>query len=141
MTRARTKDGKFAKKVDNPDCDPATKGYVKCLLRKTRDHTHQQMGGGNWIDLCAICGWFTLAMVVVFINASRTSPFPEEWWAAITMFSIACTAMAVDKYETTYTGSPDPKEPACIKAYDPQCGRYNMEEAMREWNEKHKKCE
>ena len=24
----------------NPDCDPATKGYVKCLLRKTREHTH-----------------------------------------------------------------------------------------------------
>jgi hypothetical protein len=41
MTQARRKDGKFCGKAEeNPDHEPATKGYVKCLLRKTRDHTH-----------------------------------------------------------------------------------------------------
>lgn len=32
MTSSRNKNGQFAPK--NPDCEPATKGFVKCIARK-----------------------------------------------------------------------------------------------------------
>jgi hypothetical protein len=147
MTQPRSKDGKFAKKEEyNPDHDPATKGYVKCLLRKTRDHTHVQVRAGNWVDVCAIGGWTTLALVYV-LQHTGSAPFPAEWWAAIAMFSVACTAMAIDKCEdeNENTGSPDPSEPKCIREYKaPSCSeRYNMQIAMEEWEEarKKRKCE
>lgn len=43
MTTPKRKVGRPRKVVEevNSDCEPASKGYVKCLLRKTRDHTHR----------------------------------------------------------------------------------------------------
>ena len=40
----RDASGKFAKKKkkpENPDCQPATKGYVKCVVRKAAEHRHK----------------------------------------------------------------------------------------------------
>ena len=40
----RDASGKFAKKKkkpENPDCQPATKGYVKCVVRKAAEHKHK----------------------------------------------------------------------------------------------------
>lgn len=39
----RDASGKFTKKKkkpENPDCEPATKGFVKCIVRKAAEHKH-----------------------------------------------------------------------------------------------------
>ena len=49
----------FGKKKEekNPDCEPATKGYVKCLLRKTWNHTHEPYGDCRLLEASTIFGW------------------------------------------------------------------------------------
>jgi hypothetical protein len=45
--RGRPKKEEKEEKVENPDCEPATKGFVKCLMRKyDNGHTHEQSVGG-----------------------------------------------------------------------------------------------
>jgi uncharacterized protein YacL len=36
----KAKRGRPKKAAENPDCEVATRGYVKCVARKTREHTH-----------------------------------------------------------------------------------------------------
>jgi len=75
--------------VKNPDCEPATKGYVKCLLRKTRDHSHAfGLAGGDLWATGTMCGW--IISMIAFIGA-RTNTTCSEWLPALVAFSIVCT--------------------------------------------------
>ena len=73
----RDSNGRFTgskKKPENPDCEPATKGYVKCIARKF--HKEQVVGNlkhqqeGHLID-CA--GWLILSIffgIMSFLTSS-----------------------------------------------------------------------
>lgn len=147
-SQARTKDGKFAKKEEyNPDHDPATKGYVKCLLRKTRDHTHEQTANGDWCVLGAGMCWFYVIMSW-FLSVVTMGKFVlgmEHAFGFMTALTLSIVALEFIDTGSSNTGSPDPSEPKCIREYTPpSCSeRYNMDVAMREWNEarKKRKCE
>ena len=41
MTEQKRARGRPKKAAENPDCEVATKGYVKCVARKLGEHTHE----------------------------------------------------------------------------------------------------
>jgi hypothetical protein len=45
---------KNAKKQENPDCDVATKGFVKCVARRLGEHTHTNFSNSLWLWLFGI---------------------------------------------------------------------------------------
>jgi hypothetical protein len=56
-TKKRGRPKKVVEPVEqpNPDCEQATKGFVKCLMRKyDKNHTHKQRGGGEVSFVLAI---------------------------------------------------------------------------------------
>lgn len=130
MTQARTKDRKFGgKEEENPDTEPATKGYVKCLLRKTREHTHPQRirYGASALGLCLGCAILVFAIIV---KDTTTFDALGSWIPAITMFSIACGLICVDNNgsdeATTYYSKQNPK---CIKKFKPT----EYEDGSKQW--------
>ena len=124
MTQARTKDGKFAKKEEyNPDHEPATKGFVKCLLRKTRDHTHEQNSTIGWCASGALIGggyiigsWFlsvlTRGQYVLGIEHAIIGT------AAFVWFMVAADLHQLGEFETQYISQ---REPKVLNAYNPPC--------------------
>lgn len=88
----------MAKKVavkKNPDCDPVTKGYVKCLMRKTYNHRHESYSRFPIVVAAAAVGFLALFPGV-----------PSEWVPSFVVGAIVCTVVAVDSLlcdrETTY---------------------------------------
>lgn len=77
----------------NPDCEPATKGYVKSLLRKTRDHTHRSETDGLPIMLSTIGGWFftVICGACIVSNNGISREFGDKYFVPFLLFSIALT--------------------------------------------------
>lgn len=72
------------KPVENPDCAPATKGYVKCQIRhliRISNHEHD-LGGDNIvaaIGITTILGFCITGVVFMFIAGK-----PElSWWCSV----------------------------------------------------------
>lgn len=83
-------------KVANPDCDVATKGYVKRIARSVYRHEHTVNSRLPPISAClATVGW--MSVIVAF--AAR---FSVEITLPIILFAGACTAFVIDH------GSEDP---------------------------------
>jgi hypothetical protein len=77
----------------NPDCEPATKGYVKSLIRKTREHTHHSRCDGS-ITVITLCGgWLITFILGVFImsGSSSAQELGNKWFIPFFLFSIAMT--------------------------------------------------
>jgi hypothetical protein len=99
---------KKEEKVENPDCEPATKGFVKCLMRKyDNGHTHKQRGGGlAMIALALLFGVVWLACVTM-PNPSMGANQPLYAW----MFGSLAAVSVVAAYEIASIGEGRTTEP------------------------------
>jgi hypothetical protein len=90
---ARNEKGKFTK---NPDEEVATKGYVKCLIRKTRDHTHANSATGACTCAIMISGVILMAVVCLWSCIVEHSIISVEAWVTLFAATGICTAVTVD---------------------------------------------
>jgi len=101
--------GRPRKQPENPDCEPATKGYVKCLMRKMTniEHTHETTNG----DATEVIGIATMVLIFVSIigwllaskseYAGMATMFASIFWMSFAIFS-ACAfnaSVSIDKAE------------------------------------------
>lgn len=112
------KDGQPAQasKPKNPDCEPATKGYVKCMIRTTRDHTHGQDIKSGSVIFGVIFG--TAIFLIAIFSGDK------ELYATFTIPSALFTlglslvwwdlARTSDDYTTERISE---SEPECLKKY------------------------
>ncbi len=98
----------------NPDCDPATKGYVKDLMRKTREHTHITTGDGSPIITLVIFGWlFTTAFGISALSKNiEACEIGNKYFVPFLLFSIAvsCILYEIMKIESKEIREPTPRE-------------------------------
>ena len=122
MTEPKRKAGRPRKVVEevNPDCEPATKGYVKCLLRKTRDHSHEQRvtESGCCTLVSAIC-WVYISLSWLWMCVSRGA---YQWGTVHTVvFTIAvvCAILTLDRLgdNVVHTCCITQKEPEVIQPH------------------------
>ena len=89
------------KEEKNPDCEPATKGYVKCLLRKTYDHKHHLDGSGLLLLASVAFGWmFTIVFGSVLVSPSSSFNVSittaQQWFPPTFLFSLAVTVFLIE---------------------------------------------
>ena len=91
ITVIRDSNGKFAskkppvEKPENPDCENATKSYVKCLLREQASHNHyfrNDAGRFTFIFICIGC----MAWIALMFMGSQ--PFPAWSVGIVTTYAI-----------------------------------------------------
>ena len=71
-------------KQNNPDCEPATKGYVKGLIRNTRGHGHILSWDGSPTVICMFFGWmFTIILGL----------YHSEFFVPVLLFSVVITCV------------------------------------------------
>lgn len=115
--------------LENPDCEPATKGYVKSIARKLVSHRHEQCGFGLWYFFATVIGFLAwiCAMVV------RTEPIAAWAIGVGTLVSGACLAETIETSQyNTETSNIDASAdtdygyPDYIKKYEPpNCEKKN----------------
>src|SRR5574344_2087178 len=109
MTPTTTKRGRGRplKQPENPDCEVATRGYVKCLMRKMTDiqHTHGTTNGEPTENIGIATMALSFASVIGWLLASKceytgmVTMFASLFWMSLVMFS-ACAfnaSVIVDK--------------------------------------------
>ena len=107
----RDKDGKFArKKLANPDCEPASKGLVKCWMRKMADDTGNAASGA--LVKTAVF-WEIVFGVSICINIV----FPEiEWMYAATIIAFI---LFIQNFVTAYMAFTDVSDLEYLQKYQP----------------------
>ena len=103
----------------NPDCEPATKGYVKCLCRKISEHRHPQ----NAFPFLAI-GATAISSIVIILEliTPATNSFSECEWYSMCTILIVGIIMAIDTIgfiSLERTGKPTEYNANIIKRYEP----------------------
>jgi len=79
----------------NPDCEPATKGYVKSLIGKTREHTHRSEGCGIFTGVFAFFGWITtFILYLCYYSTDITARgWGDKFFMPFLLFSITMTIL------------------------------------------------
>lgn len=105
----------------NPDCDPATKGYVKELIRKTRDHKHMNCIFPFFSLLGALCG--ALATLVFAMGMGTTHGFVAlDWYPPVgpsLAFTLACLVFFLDTSNLSIDGIKEERYPRELMKYTP----------------------
>ena len=109
-----------SRKPENPDCEPATKGYVKCIARKTLKHQHKKDSCYGITLLGALVGWFWLlgnAMVI------PTRQLTETHFYILLAATTVLTLLSIDlvRAEDDCTFTPDTEFPVIQKYEPPTC--------------------
>ena len=112
----------FARKLEeeakkrNPDREPATKGYVKCLIRNTREHTHRYNDYPLLSSLGLGIGWMVAIIILVAQSRSGLNSL-----GAVIAFALACTITFLDGiYKNDSTeGVRESTNPKIIQKYNP----------------------
>jgi hypothetical protein len=121
----------------NPDMKLATRGYVKCIARLSRDHRHNNnaTSGVQWNILIAVSG--LLAMVVlsslVWVPVNMTTAgilVLAVGWSIVANCCVQTVIMAAIDSDSTYT--PDGETPKEIRGYVPpeQKSKYDRENGI-----------
>ena len=71
----------------NPDCEPATKGYVKGLIRNTRGHEHEISCDGSSTVICMIFGW----VITIILGICHS-----EFFVPFLLFSVVITCIVYE---------------------------------------------
>jgi len=144
MTQRRTKDGKFAKKIENPDCEVATVGYVKRLICSTRGHTHQQTTRCVACLCGAVCGWTSVLTLLVMSIAFRTNLIDGLWGIVSFTVAIVCTLISYDSCDTGYLDTDGVSQPIPRVLRTNTFGEWSAEKQeafARWWNLRHPSSE
>jgi hypothetical protein len=121
---AETKRGRGRPKkervIENPDCEPATKGFVKCLMRKyDGKHTHEQTSGG--FALFLLSGMFVAAwLALVTIRPGVIDPV-YIWMAGLFAVVTAVAAYELESVGGYRTAPPTgmfERDPKYLQAYE-----------------------
>lgn len=103
----------------NPDCEPATKGFVKCVVRKAAEHKHK-FGFDLW-PMIVVIGILSLAWVFcVSIHESNLA-----WITGIGALMMISVGVCFDEDKKTETSTIDGSfgtpytYPDYIKKYTP----------------------
>jgi hypothetical protein len=83
----------------NPDCETATRGYVKDLMRKTRNHTHVSTFEGTPTIIATICGWFfSIVLGVCYFSTSDTvvKNVANQYFVPVLLFTIVISCVLYD---------------------------------------------
>jgi hypothetical protein len=109
--------------IKNPDCEPATKGYVKCLMRKTRNHTHYGRWDGNFTTLAMCGGWFSSLLfgACCFSIDKALQNIGNQYFIPVLLFSIAMTCMYCEFMKLEYTNVEGLTPPELKKYTPPTC--------------------
>jgi hypothetical protein len=117
----------FKKKEEkNPDCEPATRKYVKCLLRKYTQHKHEPCGFWLASIIGAVIGWlFTFAVYTVsaYPKDLYSTSVANTWLIPLFLFSVACTIFTYEIHyiATTNTTSDTTTHPELDEYTPPTC--------------------
>ena len=89
------KDGQpvHSSKPKNPDYEPATKGYVKCIARKLADHTHKRPL--PMLNLSVAIAGYTSGACWIFA-IPETEIYKPSLITGIFLISIVCTINLID---------------------------------------------
>ena len=82
----------------NPDYEPATKAYVKYLMRKFTNHCHKQRGPKYpTVTTAMFLGWIA-TIVCSIAGFSNTNPIPicAYWAPHFLIFSLICTLLVYE---------------------------------------------
>lgn len=81
--------------MKNPDCEPATKAYVKDLMRKTREHTHIMEGDGFPTIMSVAFGWIvTIGFGICILSKNlETCEIGNKYFVPFLLFSIAMSCI------------------------------------------------
>jgi hypothetical protein len=132
MTPAPTKRSagrprKNAKKQENPDCEVASKGYVKCLMRKMTDikHTHGTTDGDTTEAIGIATMVLSFVSVIGWLVASKAeysnlvTMFSTIFWMSLVLFAAcACNSPVSINKEMMSDHIPDYLK----KHEEPPCG-------------------
>ncbi len=114
--------GRPRKQPENPDCEPATKGYVKCLMRKSLAHSHaQNVTFGVIASALVIGGLLTLCLALG--EGQTWKALSPQWFAPMLMFTMSCLVVMIDLMRS------DAERVCCnstsgineIQKYEPPC--------------------
>ena len=105
----------------NPDCDPATKGYVKSLIGKTREHTHRFDNFSFFSSLGTLCG---AAATLAFAMGMGTTPVfvAFAWYPPVgpsLAFTLACLVFFLDTSDIGIGGIKEERFPRELMKYTP----------------------
>lgn len=121
-TRGR---GHPRKQPENPECEVATKGYVKCVARKTTDlkHSHDVCNANQTENIgfltaaTAALTAFAWAICVKESAASMQTMFASIFWMSI----IICAACSLDHDVIIQSEMVSDYIPDYLKKYEPPC--------------------
>ena len=103
-------------KPKNLDRSPATKGFVKRLIRDTRDHNHNCYLSSPWSMIASMSGWF-FTIIIGSCVTSNPSVF-NQWFVPLLLFSIATSAISIDM-NAIHVGNIVPFETPCaLRKYE-----------------------
>lgn len=79
----------------NPDCEPATKGYVKELIRKTRNHTHisRWEASPTIIALFGGCFFSVVFGACCFSTSDTLKNAGNQYFIPVLLFTIVITCV------------------------------------------------
>lgn len=121
MTQKRDANGKFAKKKPkNPDCEPATKGYVKCVARNVIQHDGYQYyynESGHWQGV--LSGACSIILIFAWALAMDAKTEPIAAWV-IGMSAILCAIMAIEAHCMPKIYAEE-REHKSLEKYEPPC--------------------
>jgi len=114
---------KAVKPPKNPDCEPATKGYVKSLIRKTIDHTHIFVAEPFFTVFGTVGG--LLATIVFAMGFGTTQYFIAWGWyppvGPSIAFTLTCFVVFLDSFESAVGRITDPIPTELQKYTPPAC--------------------
>lgn len=129
MAAKRGNDGRFkspVKEPKNPDCEPATKGYVKHLMRRALPHVHEQ-NASNWATgiLCIVMLFCSLgAAAATLSGATATNPVTTWLKANCGVFCLGvlmsfCVIYDFNATACEATLGPDQNDTAILEKWEP----------------------
>jgi hypothetical protein len=111
-----------SKSEKNPDCEPATKGYVKSLIGKTRDHDHTHIS--TWDGTPTLLAMFSGCLGSTLLGASCISVsetarnLGNQYFVPVLLFTIVmfCVFYEFRNFEIEEIKTPLPSE---LQKYTP----------------------
>lgn len=130
MTKAKTATrdsaGRFSTKKEeaNPDCRPATVGYVKRIARKVYNHNHMNRASCMFSTIVAVIMW-AVWIVSFFGFGTAQTYMPFAWYPVTTTYlccAIVVSAVVLDVLNTSDKSNCYPDHPGvehAIAKYTP----------------------
>lgn len=84
------------KPTKNPDCEPATRGYVKSLIWTTRRHTHVSCWEGTPTAIAMLCGCgfsMVLGMCSLVSISDAAKNVGDRYFVPVLLFTIVICCM------------------------------------------------